>query len=166
MDGAGLFGPSNYGECILESMKGVSSDRAAAMVAIACRKEFPTKKKKSSGSSWGFWDSKPKKVLIDNKDYLGKIRKIEILSLNRYFERVTFMNRNDFKITQVHLGIVDKSHRSKNCPSTLEEYRQILNCYSFGEMGSQSSDEMQCDGITVALKGGSSYCIVGYDHAD
>jgi|APSaa5957512535_1039671.scaffolds.fasta_scaffold988510_1 hypothetical protein len=30
---AGLFGPSNYAECILDGMKGVTSDLAARAVA-------------------------------------------------------------------------------------------------------------------------------------
>ncbi|WP_126445461.1 hypothetical protein [Sulfuricystis multivorans] len=42
---AGWFGPSNYDECILESMKGVTSDVAARMVARSCREKFPDKPK-------------------------------------------------------------------------------------------------------------------------
>lgn len=38
---AGWFGPSNYDECILESMKGVTSDKAAILIARSCRKKFP-----------------------------------------------------------------------------------------------------------------------------
>lgn len=41
---AGLFGPSSYEDCILESMKNVQSDRAAASIQRACRKKFPKKK--------------------------------------------------------------------------------------------------------------------------
>ena len=44
---AGLFGPSNYEECILDSMKGVTSDMAARAVAQACRSKFPQKAKGS-----------------------------------------------------------------------------------------------------------------------
>lgn len=40
---AGWFGPSNYDECILESMKGVTSDVAARLVARSCREKFPDK---------------------------------------------------------------------------------------------------------------------------
>jgi nitrogen fixation protein FixH len=40
---AGLFGPSTYEECILENMKNAQSDRAALMIAAACRKQFPNK---------------------------------------------------------------------------------------------------------------------------
>ena len=39
---AGLFGPSNYWECILEEMSGVKNDPAAFEVVRKCRKEFPT----------------------------------------------------------------------------------------------------------------------------
>jgi hypothetical protein len=41
---AGLFGPSNYDECVLEHLKGVSSDVGARMVAAVCAKQFPAKK--------------------------------------------------------------------------------------------------------------------------
>jgi hypothetical protein len=38
---AGLFGPSNYDQCITESMKGVSSDVAARAIISSCRNQFP-----------------------------------------------------------------------------------------------------------------------------
>ena len=41
---AGLFGPSNYEECVLENVKGVGSDIGARMVAAACAKQYPSKK--------------------------------------------------------------------------------------------------------------------------
>ena len=41
---AGLFGPDNYEECILDSMKGVTSDVAARAIAGACAKKFPAEK--------------------------------------------------------------------------------------------------------------------------
>ena len=41
MSYAGLFGPSNYDECITESMKGVSSDVAARAIIESCRNLFP-----------------------------------------------------------------------------------------------------------------------------
>ncbi|MCU7961181.1 MULTISPECIES: hypothetical protein [unclassified Shewanella] len=39
---AGIFGPKNYDECILDGMKGVTSDKAAAFIAISCRNQFPS----------------------------------------------------------------------------------------------------------------------------
>ena len=38
---AGLFGPSNYDECITDSMKGVSSDVAARAIISSCQNQFP-----------------------------------------------------------------------------------------------------------------------------
>ena len=38
---AGLFGPSNYWECILEEMQGVKNDPAAIEIIRKCRNEFP-----------------------------------------------------------------------------------------------------------------------------
>ena len=38
---AGGAAPSNYDECILESMKGVKSDLAAKSIIMSCRNKFP-----------------------------------------------------------------------------------------------------------------------------
>src|SRR3989344_9259022 len=47
---AGWFGPSNYDECILESMKGVTSDKAALLIARSCRQKFPNEPAKKPDS--------------------------------------------------------------------------------------------------------------------
>jgi hypothetical protein len=36
-----LFGPGSYEDCILQSMKGVTSDTAASQIRHACRNKFP-----------------------------------------------------------------------------------------------------------------------------
>ena len=41
---AGLLGPSNYDECILENMKGIGDRTAASAIVLACRSKFPEKK--------------------------------------------------------------------------------------------------------------------------
>jgi hypothetical protein len=46
---AGFFGPSNYEECILQSMRGVTSDVAARSIRMACRIQFPVEVKKCVG---------------------------------------------------------------------------------------------------------------------
>jgi hypothetical protein len=46
----GLLGPSNYDECITESMKGVTSDLAARAIIGSCRERFPDKGKKNPAS--------------------------------------------------------------------------------------------------------------------
>lgn len=40
---AGLFGPSNYEECLLENMKGVTSDEAANAIKYACATKYSEK---------------------------------------------------------------------------------------------------------------------------
>lgn len=47
---AGLLGPSNYDECITESMKGVTSDIAARALILSCRERFPVRDKKKPAS--------------------------------------------------------------------------------------------------------------------
>lgn len=41
-----LFGPKNYDDCILQGMKGVTSDTAAAHIARSCREKFPAQENK------------------------------------------------------------------------------------------------------------------------
>jgi hypothetical protein len=41
---AGLFGPSNYDECVLDRMQGVKSDLAAKVIIGACYSKFPSTK--------------------------------------------------------------------------------------------------------------------------
>jgi len=38
---ASLFGPSNYDECIIDAMQGVTSDTAANYISYSCAKKFP-----------------------------------------------------------------------------------------------------------------------------
>lgn len=42
---AGLFGPSNYDDCVLENLKTAKTESAVASVHMACRNKFPEKKK-------------------------------------------------------------------------------------------------------------------------
>ena len=40
---AGLFGPSNYEECVLENVKTAQTDRAVSVVIMTCLDKFPQK---------------------------------------------------------------------------------------------------------------------------
>ena len=40
---AGLFGPSNYEECVLENVKTAQTDRAVSAVMLMCQDKFPKK---------------------------------------------------------------------------------------------------------------------------
>lgn len=45
---AGIFGPSNFDDCVLDSMKGVTSDVAARSIYQSCRQKFPEKQVKNN----------------------------------------------------------------------------------------------------------------------
>jgi hypothetical protein len=45
---AGLFGPNNFDDCILQSMKGVTSDMAARAIYQSCEQKFSKKVKQST----------------------------------------------------------------------------------------------------------------------
>ena len=57
---AGWWGPSTYEECILDNMKGVTSDTAAAQVAAACRAKFPPKTQNAPVQNTGVYCDYPR----------------------------------------------------------------------------------------------------------
>lgn len=57
-----LFGPGNYEDCVLEGMKGISSETAAREVRNACRIKFPAQARPA-----------PKPLELSSKD-LGLLR--------------------------------------------------------------------------------------------
>lgn len=72
---AGLFGPSTYEECVLENMKGVSSDVAADAVKRACRSKYS---KKSNSQNYIYYkkceDLAKKARARFREDYPWKMR--------------------------------------------------------------------------------------------
>lgn len=66
---AGWWGPSNYDECILESMKGVTSDVAARNIVAACRRKFP--EADTSCTLRALADDERKNVKVSGKVYRG-----------------------------------------------------------------------------------------------
>lgn len=69
---AGLFGPSDYEECILENMKGVSGETAASLVANSCRTKFQKAVLSPTSICKVYWDGfKIVKGDKPNDQYLG-----------------------------------------------------------------------------------------------
>lgn len=66
---AGLFGPNNYEECVLDNMKGVTSNVAAIAIARACRAKFPAPPPPlpTNEEIKECWDSYDKKMAEYNK---------------------------------------------------------------------------------------------------
>ena len=124
---AGLFGPSNFEECILKGMKNVSSDQAANMIAYACREKFPAPK--STTPDAPLYES-PKSFYFRSTDDLGStvtqlIVKIETNHMRvrthgtdygsgirshdfGYHLEIEARNRNDFRIGGIWVGVPKK----------------------------------------------------------
>ena len=49
---AGLFGPSNYNECVIDGLKDITNDKAIALLKQTCADEFPTKEQKENKSKY------------------------------------------------------------------------------------------------------------------
>ncbi len=94
---AGWFGPSNQAECILESMKGVTSDRAATLVARSCREKFPDKPKEQ------------KKTRELSSSELGQVTgRAGIDSYITYFKGNLYNGNTSVTVTQVSVGVTTK----------------------------------------------------------
>ncbi|MFH1025685.1 MAG: hypothetical protein V1764_03310 [Nitrospirota bacterium] len=91
---AGLFGPSNYDECIVESMKGVTSDVAARAIIQSCQKKFPVKKPTDS--------ELPSQALAKITGRAG-------LSFGS-FRGSIYNGNNDYTITQITIVLIPKGN--------------------------------------------------------
>lgn len=99
----GPFGPKNFNDCVLDGMKGVTSDLAAQMVYRACQQKFPdTAPNASSGyvsdcyatySGGTFVRGKP----ADMSKYLG----ISFQNTNSLIYVPSNMQSDEKKITSV-----------------------------------------------------------------
>jgi hypothetical protein len=90
---AGWFGgPKTYDECIIESMKGVTSDVAASAIRRSCRKKFPIK------------STAPKTIELP-RSVLEKIDANAHFS-DRYFGGRIF-NGSDWHISTLKISIKD-----------------------------------------------------------
>ena len=126
-----LFGPKNYDECILENMKGVSSDIAARLVNNSCDEKF--KEKVVDNSKKREW------ILIGTDDessfYYDKS------TIKRYGNVVTVVDLIDFndiqvdnKKSQYYSAILIAEVDCKN-----EKYRFISSTEKSGHMGEGES---------------------------
>lgn len=92
---AGIFGPSNYDDCILQSMKGVTSDSAAYAITRACKEKFPSKISKKNSR-----ELKPSEV--------GVLNGRGGLSHSNYFWVDLYNGNKDITITEVSILVETK----------------------------------------------------------
>lgn len=93
---AGWLGPNNYNECILESMKGVTSDVAARLVARSCSEKFPDKpvaQKKSRNLS---------------TNELGQVTGRAGNNFGNYFNGNLYNGNTNLTVTQVTVVVTTK----------------------------------------------------------
>ena len=92
-----LGGPSDYDECILKNMKGVTSDLAARLVRRSCRAKFPRKERQSVELSSSVLDK------IDGKAGIGQYGD---------FEGNIFNGNTNWTITSLTIRIVDNTTKN------------------------------------------------------
>lgn len=96
---AGLFGPSNFDECIIESMKGVTSDTAALAIATACRRKFPGKAQQ--------------KTVEVPEAVVGQLNGNASMSADGFFGGTAYNGNDNWCITQFTILIKPKSNQQE-----------------------------------------------------
>jgi hypothetical protein len=105
----GLFGPSDYDECIIEGMQGVQSDRAANFVAASCMEKFPKEIKKSRNAGQKL-----------TSDELAKVRLVEGNWTGTYISEAIY-NGNDFGIKEALIVVAVETE-----PADIKTYEFIF----------------------------------------
>lgn len=118
---AGIFDYKSYEDCVLDSMKGVSSNVAANEIRKACRKKFPIK-------SEYFNDVKLPETELMNVTSSGKIMRYEYKFTTPSFEGTVENKTKLWNITKIKLSIMLKNKKNgdnhtHDCEASL--YRPI-----------------------------------------
>ncbi|QWD31214.1 hypothetical protein G6681_05585 [Polynucleobacter paneuropaeus] len=92
---AGIFGPSNFDDCVLESMKGVTSDVAARTIYQSCRQKFPEKQVKRNTKALEPWE-------LSSLEGRGK-------DLGDYFSADILNTNKGITVTQITISVTRKS---------------------------------------------------------
>ena len=125
----GWFGPSNYEECILKNMKGVTSDKAVLEIRKACRAKFPKKPIKKPKLR-----DVPKKVLEDitGDAWFEDKAHTDAPCIYNFYARLHNDNAK-WTITEVKIRIFDKATKT---------YEYILSHEPSGDIFDEIESEM------------------------
>lgn len=142
-----LFGPKNFEDCVLDGMKGVTSDYAAAAVYKSCRTKFPNQKpieapKRSGTPRMDVWDSGNGSSLVWNV-HLGAWKG----------QWLTVTNRNNFELSGVFVGIPKVSGSA--CYPNKDDYKEIYLCR--GSVGANLTGSVDCSTLPTNVK----FCVTG-----
>lgn len=137
---AGIFGASNYEECVLDNMKGVTNDVVAYSVRNACSAKFPPK-------------YPPNFYRIDASE--GK-REREVVGrivvLQSFPQGMQVMNKNPFSISGVYVGMVQNS--TTLCPDLESGFQAIHYCK--GSVGGNQAGRILCS------ENIGKFCVTGF----
>lgn len=127
--GVGHAVPSNYDECILESMKGVSSDIAAQAIISSCRNLYPEQEDVAARVESTAPPQADTPILQPVPVATGASRSLTAAELDKLRARIkafgssytaTIQNRNEnLTVTEVTIAVWDDSNSS-----SLREYPQ------------------------------------------
>ncbi len=114
---AAFFDPKNYDECILENMKGVTSDVAARIVANSCQQKFDIDKNKNKNDVCQvYWDGFKFKLgnrsITQYKKYrlsVDGLEKLNIFLPKDLTTRLQFEPESDVDATKGNFGKYFKS---------------------------------------------------------
>ena len=122
-----IFGPSNFEDCVLANMKGVSSDTAASSIRLACRKKFPQKEEQSSPKT--STRSGYPRVDVWDKPYNSKIFsniKLGAAKYNQYNAyEIPITNKTNINITGIYIGVPANKN---TCATEKVDYIEIYEC--------------------------------------
>lgn len=173
-----FFGPKNFDDCVLKSMKGVTSDEAAKLIYSSCLSKFPSAEDKKAISEQQKTEQRYKNCgmttelrnsngtfYIDSfqanpqsEKFQQVLTKIIIEEYNAPASRIKVHNKNDFPISKVVIGLT----KSKSCPSNYNDYDAIAECGGGLEwLGAQKYGPLKCSAIPPKTRR-HGYCLIGY----
>lgn len=155
---AGLFGPSNYDECLLDGAKSAQSEAAVQLVVAACSNKFPTKD--SSGQTVSEGKYRIFSAISANRPSVNAIvSNIDAVraKTTRHKLLITATNKNRFSITGGLVGFPNT--KGKNCSWNQDDYAEIYYCA--GGIAKGQTGVLECDIPDVGTRK-ISYCLIGF----
>lgn len=181
---AGLFGPSNYEECVIDGVKNVKAEAAVNAIRQACMKKFPTKEMLEEKKKLAERDKIIAKCgLTKSDDTAGNIflalqtrpeirgflnnlanRKFDtgssqIYGVNYPYAIIEFQNNNKIGVSGLLIGMGING----SCSDKVSDYKATYYCtaQSAAEgVSAFSSGRINCPNEARNVKGG--WCIIGF----
>lgn len=160
---AGLFGPSNFEDCVLDGVKNARSNQAANAIMMACRGKFPLSPTPLSGAfdpstaveeiqEFHVFDASRNSPAVNALISKIEVNRIGVASHGQqygygvkssdfgYHLNVEVTNRNDFAIGLLKIGL---PKRAGKCTWSDADYVELFQCQ--GNVPSGISGLFRCD---------------------